>query len=614
MIKQLYIATTICFFFALQCCIAQEHLAPVGYNPLLNKKQLFPSQKTTVLNLPFFEDFTNANLFPDQTKWVDRGVYINNTMGFQPISRGVATFDALNEKGGPYDSTNNLALVYADSLTSQPIDLSTFTAADSIYFSFFYQPQGNGFAPETADSLMLYFKNSSGNYIKVWGKEGSTLQPFRQVMISVTNSNYFHNNFQFRFVNKASININDDVWNVDYIRLSANRNMNDTAVNDISTTLEPSYILNDYTSMPYRQFAANMNGELATQHSFRVKNNYDVQKSIDHGYTARETTTNTPLFNSSQTNVNLNGKTESQFQFPIYPIVFTAPGPFSKVIFENKYYSKQQGGNDEVVNDTIIREQIFDNYLAYDDGTAEKSYFLNQFATLPAKTAIEFHLNQPDTLRGVAIYFARQVPLATNKFFSVWVYKDIAIGSGTDDTLLTQDLLFPRYIDTINHFWVYKFDRPVLVPAGTFYLGTVQPAASGSDSIYFGLDVNRIGGNHLYFDVLGFWESSIVSGALMVRPLFGQPITPSNLPTLAIRKELEWDIYPNPAKEVVTIVLKDPNMQFVYEVCDAMGRSIIKEDSNSAKSIDISELSAGIYFVRILTEQGYSIPKKIIKL
>ena len=60
------------------------------------------------------------------------------------------------------------------------------------------------------------------------------MQPFKQVMVPVADIKFFHPSFQFSFVNKASINVNDDVWNVDYVRMAANRNMYDTLVNDIA--------------------------------------------------------------------------------------------------------------------------------------------------------------------------------------------------------------------------------------------------------------------------------------------------------------------------------------------------------------------------------------------
>ncbi|RYD87483.1 MAG: hypothetical protein EOP50_20685, partial [Sphingobacteriales bacterium] len=148
--------------------MAQEGQAPVNHNPFVKNNGAKASKKTTVIPLPFFEDFNGPGQSPDPSRWLDVHVYVNNTMAFNPVSRGVATFDALNAKGGPYDSLSNTAYRYADSLTSQPFDFTLYTPADSIYLSFFIQPQGNGFAPETQDSMILYFKRSNGAWAKVW--------------------------------------------------------------------------------------------------------------------------------------------------------------------------------------------------------------------------------------------------------------------------------------------------------------------------------------------------------------------------------------------------------------------------------------------------------------
>jgi hypothetical protein len=595
---------------------AQEMLVPINYNPFLkNQPVKIAAKTTTALNLPFFDDFTNYDVFPDALKWMDHSVYINNTMGVNPISRGVATFDALNAQGAPYDSFYNTTLLYADSLTSQPIDLSANTPADSVYLSFFYQPQGNGFPPETDDSLMLYFKKTSGAWQKMWAVEGTSLHQFSQVMVALTDTAFFHGGFQFRFVNKAAIGITDDVWNLDYIRLDANRGISDTAVNDIATTTEPTNLLNDYTAMPYRQFTVNMNGELAAQHSFYAVNRYNNARSVDYGYSAREKGSNTSIFTSSVSNGAIAPYIEQSFQFPVYNINYSAPSPYSKVVLENKYFASQPAGTDPKDNDTIIHDQIFDNYLAYDDGTAEKSYFLKQFSTLPAKLAIEFHLNKPDTLRGVAIYFGRQVPMAFNKFFTISVYKNITLGSIFDTTIVTpQDLNFPGYVDTINHFWIYKLDTPVALNPGIFFLGIIQPAISGSDSLYFGYDVNRIGGNHLYVNTFGSWESSTVTGALMIRPLLGQPVIATDIGTPLKPEQPDWSLYPNPASSTISIKIPDKK-PYTCEIVDAQGRVLQRQTNLTGDhTFNIAQLSSGIYFVRILADGQAFVPKKIIKL
>jgi hypothetical protein len=296
----------------------------------------------------------------------------------------------------------------------------------------------------------------------------------------------------------------------------------------------------------------------------------------------------------------------------MYAINYTAPSIYSRVVFENKYFASDPAGTDPKANDTIIYNQVFDNYLAYDDGTAEKSYFLNQSVTLPALTALEFHLNEPDTVRGVAIYFGRQVPLASNKFFSVLVYNDIAVNGGTDDLIFQQDLLFASYADTVNNFWVYKFDSPVPLNAGTFYLGTLQPASSGADSLYFGLDENRSGGNHLYVNYLNVWQPSVVGGAIMVRPLLGQPVVASAIKSVG-RLEQTWAVFPNPATNRITIQTNNHG-PLSYEVADSQGRVVLKNTASPSSHVDISGMAPGIYFVRISEGNGMSAPKKVIKL
>lgn len=592
----------------------QELIVPLDHNTSGNGRLLPSTRKTTALTLPFFEDFLGPGLFPDVGKWIGNQVYINNTMGVDVISRGVATFDALNEKSGPYDSANFNTYRNADSLTTQFIDLSSLSPADSIYLSFFYQPQGNGFMPEPQDSLMLYFRRQNGSWNKVWSMPGSALQPFRQAMVPVRETDYFHPEFQFRFNNKASINLNDDVWNLDYIRMNTGRTAGDTIIQDVTTTFEPPFLLNDYTAMPYNQFLANSAAELATQHQFTMRNNAPSPEVVNYNYSAREANTNTPLATGTPGSAPLSGFMSQSVTFPMYTPAFPNPGNDARVVFEQEYAFSTSLPQNILANDTIRKQQVFDNYLAYDDGTAEKSYFLNQFPTLPAKLAIEYHLNEPGNVYGVAIYFGRQVPLATYKFFSVQVYRDIAANGGTDQMIYQQDLLFPSYSDTMNKFWLYKFDSPVPLSAGTFYLGTQQAAASGSDSLYFGLDVNRVGGNHLYYNVLNVWEPSTVGGALMVRPIMSNNFTPSAIRDTRDLTPISVELFPNPVQDQLLISLPNADGPYRYQLTNIQGSVLLQGNAHQSADLNMTALPAGVYMLRLANEAGQSITRKIIKL
>ena len=114
--------------------------------------------------LPFFDDFSHSTLYPDSTKWTDNNVLVNDGFPMCPPNRNVATFDVLDANGRVYDYAISNPFV-AEYLTSVRIRLDSImepepralTPADSVYLSFYYQPQGYGHAPEEQDSLVLQF-------------------------------------------------------------------------------------------------------------------------------------------------------------------------------------------------------------------------------------------------------------------------------------------------------------------------------------------------------------------------------------------------------------------------------------------------------------------------
>src|ERR1700748_1148518 len=80
---------------------AQEIVTPLQENKVIKARSVQPqtiAQKPTSLTIPFFEDFTDNDPYPNASRWADKEVYINNTMSSDMISRGLATFDALNDK------------------------------------------------------------------------------------------------------------------------------------------------------------------------------------------------------------------------------------------------------------------------------------------------------------------------------------------------------------------------------------------------------------------------------------------------------------------------------------------------------------------------------------
>ncbi len=171
------------FIFSLTISFGQELIS--GLNRNIEKQNQGNSFKSIVIdyapiNIPFVDDFSNYSIFPDANLWIDRHAFVNNTFAVRPPTIGVATLDALNQYGRIHSNAQSTSFS-ADSLTSRPIRLDTLfsptyrpiSIADSIYFSFFYQPGGGigqpwemiGDKPEWNDSLIVEFGYRTENFV-----------------------------------------------------------------------------------------------------------------------------------------------------------------------------------------------------------------------------------------------------------------------------------------------------------------------------------------------------------------------------------------------------------------------------------------------------------------
>lgn len=594
-------------------------------NSLLAQEQVvdLPSQRATSsssalrptnISLPFFEDFTDYSSAPNPQYWQDHSVYLSNTMAGNHFSRGVAVFDANDAYGTPYDTSSPISLVWADSLTSQNIDLSGYQPDDSLWLSFYYEPGGRGYAPKLADSFMVFFRNQTGEWEKVWGVMGDSVRVFKRVMIPIKDHAFFHNQFALRFANKATHGISNSHWLLDYLLLDAHRNYQETPQSDLAFTKNGSSLLSDFTAMPWLHFQTNPASFLAPNLKAYLKNNGTQSVQSTYGYQSRETRTQQVIAQSGGQG-NLSPTQELTLSLPgLTPADFNGlSSPFDTIILETQFYTNSVYANESKINDTIVQRQVFGNYFAYDDGTAEKAYFLNTFPNAPATTAIEYALYTPDTLRGVAIHFPKTVPMSRNKEFSLIIYKDIAFNGGRDEIVYQQDFFLPQYPDGLNVFTNYVFREPVGLEAGTYYVGILQSAGGFSDSLYLGLDLNRTGGNHRYFNVDGIWHSSEIPGALMVRPLVGGQLPATSL---AETKGMpsDWDLFPNPSQGQVSVRLSETNHQpCLYLIYNTQGRLLQKGRVKNGGLISVNSLTSGTYFFRLIDAKGQASGKWLIK-
>ena len=147
---------------------------------ILHQKKIDKIIRYSSIKIPFNDDFSKNIMYPDTSLWIDNYGFVNQSFGLNPPSIGIVSLDAVDEKGKIYEHARQVTFP-ADTLTSRPIRLDSIfspipkalSPADSLYFSFFYQPGGGigkpwsklGDAPETDDSLILEFGYYTGDTV-----------------------------------------------------------------------------------------------------------------------------------------------------------------------------------------------------------------------------------------------------------------------------------------------------------------------------------------------------------------------------------------------------------------------------------------------------------------
>jgi len=607
-----------CFYNAIN---AQETLNPLKYNTKLFN-QVNAGSRSVVTNedtlcLPFIDDFSARQIFIDGSLtpcgdtiiheadavypaalfWVDSNAFVNNTYGALPPTYGVITLDGLNKFGKPYNEGSTFDL--ADVLTSKPVYLAD--AIDSVYLSFYYQPGGFGEFPNTNDSLLLEFQDADGNWEEVWyalNTLGNAPQSFKLSMVALDDI-YMYDGFRFRFSNWAGVNGNNDHWNIDYVLLDDDRTFNDTIFRDVAIVYQPERFLKKYRQMPWNQFKNNQAEELAADHGVFMYNNFNTVINTSHHYTAFEKYTSTEIVApTTPVTVNLDPASLAFNTYPTFTIPAATPGFNDDSLTVKFRYSINPSGDINHRNDTLDYEQAFYNYYAYDDGTAEKAYGL---IGTGAKLAIHFHANEPDTLKEVYIHWAYVDGNKGGLFFSLMVWDDIdtSLATADENIVFQNDFLTPKYIDSINGFYVYKLQdflgnaTPVVVD-GDFYVGWLQ---TQEGFLNVGFDSNNDANSEVYFNVGGAWQSSALNGAIMIRPRVGgdysvyTPIT--NEATLAEALV----IYPNPTESVLNIQTTLTGDLFL-QVYDQSGRMVISKQTSN-KQLNVEQLSSGYYILKV---------------
>ncbi len=561
------------------------------------------------LKLPFVDDFSSVSLFPSSARWNDRYVYINNDFALNPPSVNVATFDGVDEYGNAYGSGNG----YLDTLTSKSLLLSGLSRSDSVYLSFYVQPQGWGDMPNATDSLVLEFRSLSSEpaaWTKVWIGFGSdySATAFTEVYVLV-DSAYLHSDFQFRFRNYGSRTGNIDNWHIDYIRLDRGRAKGDGYF-DFAATVNPPSLLKTYSSMPRNHYNVNAAGYTNTNQSLGISNNDTTAFPLNFGRVVFNPE-NTRLDSFPNTLPNVGGKTVVSATVNSQVTLSTAETSDS-LIFRARYFVNQNNNQDNIPsNDTVQVQTIFSNYFAYDDGTAEAGYGIE---IEPGAVALGYKLETADQLYGLSMHFNQSFVDVSTQSFTLCVWSAIGTNAdGTGEVPLKKILQSrPSYMNQRNGFYYLKFDQPLALPAGKFYIGWEQSTVF---QLNMGFDMNyRINGvpaknPDMWFHVKdGVWGKTQFNGALMMRPIVGKWIDPP-VGMVEVEKKFDAGLYPNPATDFMTVETLSEN-ELQIDLYDVQGKKILTQ---TGKTISLSGISVGMYFVNITdTVTGDSVTKKLL--
>ena len=582
-----------------------------------------PSTDTTHLPVDYVQDsllvydvpaLTATYTNPDNSTrplilWEEDAAYVNGTYPIDPPTIGVASFDGMDRTGYPYQPENPNSEGIADRLTSVELNWPPNTdVGDSIYLSFFYQPQGRSGDEEVdeTDSLLLEMYSPSQNqWLQEWSTPYTPLAPFKQAMVPITYGLFLQDGFRIRFSNRATLGGAVDHWHIDYVRLGLNRSVTDTLLQDVAWSYPANTLLAPWTSVPLAKFNENPAGYMATSVDLVERNLYNVDALITTGGTiGTDCAGGGVLAGPANIIDNANTTFTSSIAVNSGPnnFQYDLAGCTGAAFATNKFWTL---ANPDALryNDTTTFVQEISNYYSYDDGSAEQGYWLN---TQGGRIAYRFDTQGQDSLRAVRMYFD---PIFTygdipndprDGNFLVTVWQDL------DNDPIFQNVTFsgPEYRPWgPDHFVEYPLDSTIAV-GGTFYVGWTQTNAV---KMNLGLDKNRVNSDRMFYNVGDTWQQSQAPGSWMIRPVMVSTVDP--FAGIAEPVTTGMEIFPNPATDEVRMRFTGAMPQTI-QLLDATGRQVSAERYRMEGTIPVHGLADGLYVLRALDIHGRALAQE----
>lgn len=598
MIRSLTYITILCTVYVshAQLVLKPVHSADRHNAPMTATENESRRVTQQTLTLPFWDDFSTSGPVPDSTKWESgKDVFVNATLGQNPPTYKVATFDGLKSTGKAYDISNNFNGP-GDSLVSQPIDLSVVSPfnRNTVYLSFYWQVKGHGEIPEAGDSLRLQFlrhndKTDSNEWVTKWvisGGSENLKENFTQKILQVDDERFFHDKFKFKFESFSSQRGPFDTWHIDYIYLNENRSQNNIYYQDRSLSGSPTALFAPYHEIPARHF---YNHPEVSQQQVMATNLDSDPHPIAYAYQLKNETSDNTYYEYLSTEFrgfdgfNLAGK-------PIFPqdisLNITDEPSDSVVISSTFVYDTEDtflaGLAD--INNTLTTYYTLHNHYAYDDGTAEFAAAINQRA---GQVAMRYVLPEPDTITHIDIYFPSIAPESTGSTVDLLVWSRLSEAG--------ERARQPHVIQgpgAVNQFTRVKLDKPFFA-RDTLYIGYQQYT---DNFIGVGFDrSNASAKGAIFTNISDDWnQNERLEGVLMIRPVFKSP----DSTTVILNSGIEPTpiaIYPNPSSGLLKIKGRYDHVSIHQLSGKLVHQSVYKEEH------DLRFLENGLYLIRVLS-------------
>jgi hypothetical protein len=342
--------------------------------------------------------------------------------------------------------------------------------------------------------------------------------------------------------------------------------------------------------MPWKQFRQVYLREMGSYIPVSYRNNDNIVRNVTRLFSIMDLSTGITVHDFSAGATNIAPLTDIDYNASLI-YTFNSP-PADSTLFQVTAILKTDDF-DPKENDTLRYRQVFGNYFAYDDGSAEGGYGINGLGSGNAMVACRVESFIQDTIRAVSICFNDSYLNANKRLFDIIIWDDE--GGRPGNIMYTLEEVMVEQGENVNGYFTYILPDGVMVD-DVFYVGWKQRSETFLNA---GYDINTGNMGRLYYWLNGDWHQSQVPGSVMIRPVMGPKPGSTGVDDIPSGDIGRLKIWPNPASDYLSIEAGELFLseEVFASFYDLHGREILKV--RLTERIDITSLHEGIYIMVI---------------